>query len=69
MKAIVIDQYGGKEELKEREIERPSIKENDVLLEVHATSINQIDWKLREGYLKKCWHLNFRSFSVGMLRV
>lgn len=59
MKAIVIDEYGGKEKLKEREIERPSIKENEVLLEVHATSINPIDWKLREGYLKEMLPFEF----------
>lgn len=53
MRAIVIDQYGGKEQLKERELDRPSIGENEVLVEVHATSINPIDWKLREGYLKE----------------
>ncbi|MFC4714500.1 NADP-dependent oxidoreductase [Planococcus dechangensis] len=52
MKAIVIDQYGGKEQLKERDVETPSIAENQVLVEVHATSVNPIDWKLREGYLK-----------------
>ncbi|WP_142829331.1 NADP-dependent oxidoreductase [Planococcus soli] len=52
MKAIVIDNYGGKEQLKEREMEKPAINDNQVLVEVHATSINPIDWKLREGYLK-----------------
>lgn len=53
MKAIVIEQYGGKEQLKEKELERPQIAKDQVLLEIHATSINQIDWKLREGYLKE----------------
>ncbi|WP_271852302.1 NADP-dependent oxidoreductase [Planococcus maritimus] len=53
MKAIVIDQYGGKEQLKEREVETPAISAHQVLVEVHATSINPIDWKLREGYLKE----------------
>ncbi|MGM7701590.1 NADP-dependent oxidoreductase [Pseudalkalibacillus sp. Hm43] len=52
MKAIVIDQYGGKETLKEREVERPTINDEQVLVEIHATSINPIDWKVREGYLK-----------------
>ncbi|QHJ72132.1 NADP-dependent oxidoreductase [Planococcus halotolerans] len=59
MKAIVIDQYGGKEELKERELDRPNIGENEVLVEVHATSINPIDWKLREGYLKEMLSFEF----------
>lgn len=53
MKAIVIDSYGGKEQLKEREVEKPAITDNQVLVEIHATSINPIDWKLREGYLKE----------------
>lgn len=51
MKAIVIDQYGEKDVLKEREVDQPSIQEDQVLLEVHATSINPIDWKVRAGYL------------------
>lgn len=51
MRAIVIDQYGGKDELKEREVEVPSITDHQVLLEIHATSINPIDWKVRAGYL------------------
>ncbi|TWT26366.1 NADP-dependent oxidoreductase [Planomicrobium sp. CPCC 101110] len=59
MKAIVIDQYGGIEELKEREVGRPAINDDQVLLEVHATSINPIDWKLREGYLKEMLPFEF----------
>ncbi|WP_203341186.1 NADP-dependent oxidoreductase [Planococcus beijingensis] len=53
MKAIVIDSYGGKEQLKEQQVEKPAIMDNQVLVEIHATSINPIDWKLREGYLKE----------------
>lgn len=52
MKAIVINEYGGKELLHEQEVSKPEITEDQVLVEVHATSINPIDWKLREGYLK-----------------
>ncbi|MFC0525038.1 NADP-dependent oxidoreductase [Pontibacillus salicampi] len=52
MKAIVIEQYGGKEQLVEKELETPAIKEDQVLVEMHATSINPIDWKVREGYMK-----------------
>lgn len=59
MKAIVIDQYGGIEELKEREVGRPEINDDQVLLEIHATSINPIDWKLREGYLKEMLPFEF----------
>ncbi|MCI1591512.1 NADP-dependent oxidoreductase [Heyndrickxia oleronia] len=59
MKAIVIDQYGGKEELKEREMPKPTIMEGEVLIELHATSVNPIDWKLREGYLKEMLPFDF----------
>ena len=51
MKAIVIDQYGDKDVLQEREVDQPSIQDDQVLVEVHATSINPIDWKVRAGYL------------------
>lgn len=60
MKAIVIDQYGGKEQLKEREMERPSITDDQVLLEVHATSIIQLIGNFVKVTCKKCFHLNFR---------
>jgi len=53
MKAVVINQYGGKEELTEQDVILPELKENQVLIKEHATSINPIDWKLREGYLKQ----------------
>lgn len=52
MKAIVIEQYGGKEQLKELDVQKPTINEDQVLIEMHATSINPIDWKIRQGYAK-----------------
>ncbi|WP_421385140.1 NADP-dependent oxidoreductase [Bacillus salacetis] len=59
MKAIVINQYGGKDVLQESELEKPAIGDDQVLVEVHATSINPIDWKLREGYLKEMLPFEF----------
>src|SRR5690625_1848477 len=59
MKAIVIEQYGGAEELVEKELSKPVIQDNQVLIEMHATSINPIDWKVREGYLKEMIPLEF----------
>lgn len=59
MKAIVIDQYGGKEQLKETEFEKPVPGEKQVIVKLHATSINPIDWKLREGYLKEMLPFDF----------
>lgn len=53
MKAIVINQYGSADELVEQEVPLPEIKDNQVLVELKATSINPVDWKMREGYLKE----------------
>lgn len=53
MKAIIINQYGSADELVEQEVPLPEIKDDQVLVELKATSINPIDWKMREGYLKE----------------
>lgn len=53
MKAVVINQYGSKEVLEEAEVTLPELSEHQVLVKEYATSINPIDWKLREGYLKQ----------------
>lgn len=59
MKAIAIKQYGRKEQLKEIDIPKPTPKEKQVIVKLHATSINPIDWKLREGYLKAMMPFEF----------
>ncbi|WP_026569514.1 NADP-dependent oxidoreductase [Sediminibacillus terrae] len=59
MKAVVIDQYGSTDQLHEIEMEKPSIEAGQVLVEMHATSVNPIDWKLREGYLKEMLPFDF----------
>ncbi len=53
MKAIVIDQYGSVEELKERQVLKPVVKNNEVLIRILATSINPVDWKIRKGDLQE----------------
>ncbi|MCT2345823.1 NADP-dependent oxidoreductase [Niallia taxi] len=59
MKAVVINQYGSKEELVEQEVNKPNAEANQVVLKLEATSINPIDWKLREGYLKEIFDWEF----------
>ncbi|MGO2638243.1 MAG: NADP-dependent oxidoreductase [Enterococcus viikkiensis] len=50
-RAIVIKNYGHADQLEESKVELPELGEHQVLVKVHATSVNPIDWKLREGYL------------------
>jgi NADPH:quinone reductase-like Zn-dependent oxidoreductase len=49
MKAIVLKQYGGIENLKLEEIEKPVPKDNEVLVKVISASINDWDWALLTG--------------------
>jgi len=52
MKAAVINRYGSPDVLEIKEISKPEIGKDDILIEVHATSINPVDWKIRSGSLK-----------------
>lgn len=47
MKAIVLESFGGVENLLYKEIEKPAIKANEVLVKVKAISINPVDVKVR----------------------
>lgn len=49
MKAIVLEKTGGIEELKVVDLEKPIIKEGEVLVQVKAISINPVDVKTRTG--------------------
>jgi NADPH:quinone reductase-like Zn-dependent oxidoreductase len=52
MRAIRINQYGGTETLQLNQIDTPKINTDDILIKVKSSSINPVDWKIREGYLK-----------------
>ncbi|HEY4743858.1 MAG TPA: alcohol dehydrogenase catalytic domain-containing protein, partial [Desulfuromonadaceae bacterium] len=49
MKAVLMEGFGGVEVLKVGEAERPVPGEGQVLVKVHATSINRPDLVQREG--------------------
>jgi NADPH:quinone reductase-like Zn-dependent oxidoreductase len=59
MKALQIVKYGDlKDSLAISEIEKPSVKPNDILVAVKAASLNPIDYKIVEGKLKGMLTLN-----------
>jgi NADPH:quinone reductase-like Zn-dependent oxidoreductase len=49
MKAIVQEGYGSPDTLKLREVETPVPGDDGVLVEVHAASVNALDWHLVRG--------------------
>ncbi len=54
MKAVVLNEYGGPENLKfEEDVPDPLTGGNTVLIAATAASVNPIDWKLRSGMLQK----------------
>lgn len=49
MKAVILTEPGGAENLQLQEVEKPLPKADEVLVQVHALSINPVDIKTRKG--------------------
>ena len=49
MKAIVFDQYGPPSSLKLKEVPKPEIEPDEILVKIKATTINDFDWSLVRG--------------------
>jgi NADPH:quinone reductase-like Zn-dependent oxidoreductase len=53
MKAVRIHDYGNTDVLAYDDAPMPSISPTDVLVRVVGASVNPVDWKIREGYLRQ----------------
>src|ERR1700723_2648570 len=59
MRAVVLHEYGGPEQLKfEDNVPEPQVSGNTVLISAAAASVNPIDWKLRSGAMQKMYPLS-----------
>ena len=66
-KAIRFHEYGGPEVMKLEEIPRPVPKDDEILVRVHAMSVNPVDWKIREGYVRKMMDIPLPAIPGGDL--
>lgn len=59
MKAVRIHNYGTTEALKIEEVPLPTISNNEILVKVHAASVNHIDGLKASGIIKHIYPLQF----------
>lgn len=72
MKAAYLKKFGGPEVLQYGDVPDPAAAPGDVIVEVHAASVNAADWKFRAGHYSGHGEMNFpqipgRDFS-GVVR-
>lgn len=66
MKSIQIRKYGGSEVVEvNKKASVPSISSGKILVNVKASGVNPVDWKIREGYMQQVIPLQFPS-TIGM---
>lgn len=52
MKAFIVDRYGSTDGLRAGEMPAPELRENDVMVQIHAAGVNLLDSKIRNGEFK-----------------
>jgi NADPH:quinone reductase-like Zn-dependent oxidoreductase len=52
MKTVVMEAPGSIQEFVEKDMDKPEVKANEVLIEIHATAINPVDISLRTGKME-----------------
>ena len=52
MNAFILDRYGKNEQLRFGEMPEPELRDNDVLVAVHAAGVNPLDSKIKDGEFK-----------------
>src|SRR5438552_4471320 len=53
MKAFILDRYGSADRVRAGDMPDPELREDDVLVQVHAAGVNLLDSKIRNGEFKR----------------
>jgi NADPH:quinone reductase-like Zn-dependent oxidoreductase len=53
MKAFILDRYGSADRVRVGDMPDPELREDDVLVQIHAAGVNQLDSKIRNGEFKR----------------
>jgi len=64
MKTVRIHEYGNADVLRIEEMPVPQIAADELLIKIHAASVNPVDWMVREGYMKDM-HLHKLPLTLG----
>jgi NADPH:quinone reductase-like Zn-dependent oxidoreductase len=64
MKAFIVDRYGSNDVVRAGEMPRPEMRDDDLLVQIHAASINPVDLRIRDGKLKLILHYRL-PFILG----
>jgi NADPH:quinone reductase-like Zn-dependent oxidoreductase len=66
MKAIQIKKYGSNDVVEVNETaSAPNLSSGKILVNIKASGVNPVDWKIREGYMQQIMPLQFPS-TLGM---
>src|SRR5689334_9396637 len=68
MRAVVYDRYGPPEVQRLEEVERPVPKDDEILVRVHATTVNRADCATREANRRSGPAVSLLSRSISGLR-
>jgi NADPH:quinone reductase-like Zn-dependent oxidoreductase len=52
MKAFIVDRYKSKDAVRLGDMPEPEVRDDDVLVEIHAAGLNPLDAKIRDGEFK-----------------
>jgi NADPH:quinone reductase-like Zn-dependent oxidoreductase len=66
MKSIQINKYGGNDVIEVNDTTSvPNLSSGKILVNVKASGVNPVDWKIREGYMQQMIQLQFPS-TLGL---